>query len=470
MDAKILVNLLKQLAAALDYAHERGIIHRDLKPQNIMITKSMQLKILDFGIAKVFDKHLTKTGVFLGTPSYSSPEQIKASSVDYRSDIFSFGVLTYEVLTGESPFFGPSVNKTLYNIAYKPPNLLGLMDTYPQSADRLRTVYEKVMQKDPNSRHQKAGEFADELAQALLETDTQPVDGRIQVLSQNVAVKTGGESNQSDDSMSDTFQASPEHLESEPLADKPSVRAHGVPQPTLRMEFNPVKTDDLPSAGFDDRGKAVELLNADEMPAPKREEDAATQEPYGDHSHGDHRSDSASDRPGIHRDSTPATREPEMVDHANHTRQVEPISSAVGSFENLEFEYHRPVSPPSKSFSTRSNRKIQWAIWLSLAAAAMVIGSALFLVGDKTHDDAKKRESVRQSHLKTLVGTLEHSPLAAEIRRIRGHRITFEFRFREPPPVQIERAFVAVTINGAKQPDIPLTKTGLSWTATVQGC
>ena len=88
LDIDTKIHIIAQVADALDYAHERGIIHRDIKPQNVMVTRDHIAKIMDFGIAKIGDEHMTKTGFFVGTPSYSSPEQIAGEKVDYRSDIF----------------------------------------------------------------------------------------------------------------------------------------------------------------------------------------------------------------------------------------------------------------------------------------------------------------------------------------------------------------------------------------------
>ena len=94
---------------ALQYAHEHGVVHRDIKPSNIMLLPHEKVKIMDFGIARMrASDHRTSTGLVLGTPKYMSPEQVSGSPVDHRSDIFSLGVVLYEMVTGQLPFTGDS--------------------------------------------------------------------------------------------------------------------------------------------------------------------------------------------------------------------------------------------------------------------------------------------------------------------------------------------------------------------------
>ena len=109
-----------QAAEGIAAAHEKGIIHRDIKPENIMLTKSGNVKIMDFGLAKRNDpseaSRLTRTGTTLGTVGYMSPEQVQGQDVDHRSDIFSLGVVLYEMLSGESPFKGIHETAIMYEI------------------------------------------------------------------------------------------------------------------------------------------------------------------------------------------------------------------------------------------------------------------------------------------------------------------------------------------------------------------
>ena len=103
-DARLVLDILAQTAAALDYAHKRGIVHRDIKPANIMIHERSVAKVTDFGVARIQSHQMTQAGSMVGTPNYMSPEQIQGKPVDGRSDQFSLAVIAYELLSGEKPF------------------------------------------------------------------------------------------------------------------------------------------------------------------------------------------------------------------------------------------------------------------------------------------------------------------------------------------------------------------------------
>ncbi len=110
--------IISEVTAALKYAHSQGVVHRDIKPGNIMLLEDGRVKVTDFGIARVVDSTQPRTGIILGTPSYMSPEQVAGKEVDGRSDLFSMGVVFYELLTGIKPFKGENISATLYAVTH----------------------------------------------------------------------------------------------------------------------------------------------------------------------------------------------------------------------------------------------------------------------------------------------------------------------------------------------------------------
>jgi eukaryotic-like serine/threonine-protein kinase len=156
------LDIVGQVADALGYAHERGVVHRDIKPANIMILRGGQVKIMDFGIARLWISDVkTQTGMLLGSPKYMSPEQAMGSGVDRRSDIFSLGVVLYEALTGNPPFAGKDVTQLLYNVStVMPPPPSTINRAVPEMVD---LVIAKALAKDPADRYQSAAEMQADL-------------------------------------------------------------------------------------------------------------------------------------------------------------------------------------------------------------------------------------------------------------------------------------------------------------------
>jgi serine/threonine-protein kinase len=152
------LEIVAKVADALDYAHKQGIVHRDIKPANIMLLESGEVKVTDFGIARIVSSSQTKTGVVMGSPSYMSPEQIAGKKVDGRSDLFSLGVVLYELLTAERPFQGDSIATIMFQITSSPPP--PVTNFVPKLPPIFQKLVEKALAKDSAQRFQTGEELA----------------------------------------------------------------------------------------------------------------------------------------------------------------------------------------------------------------------------------------------------------------------------------------------------------------------
>jgi serine/threonine-protein kinase len=155
-----------QVAEGLQYAHERQIIHRDIKPANIMVLHEGLVKITDFGIARMRNNEVkTMTGMILGSPKYMSPEQVSGKRADTRSDIFSLGVVIYEMLTGTSPFVADNIHGVMYQtMNFNPPAPKTLNPDLP---DVLNFIIAKALAKNLDDRYQKSNDLAHDLREAM---------------------------------------------------------------------------------------------------------------------------------------------------------------------------------------------------------------------------------------------------------------------------------------------------------------
>jgi serine/threonine-protein kinase len=156
------VSIAAQVAEGLAFAHERGVVHRDIKPGNIMIVPGKPVKITDFGIARMrATASLTQTGTMLGSPKYMSPEQVLGKRADHQSDIFSLGVILYEMLAGVPPFSGDSVTAVMYQIAhFAPPAPSAVRREVGEALDQ---IVAKMLAKPIEERYQSAADVARDL-------------------------------------------------------------------------------------------------------------------------------------------------------------------------------------------------------------------------------------------------------------------------------------------------------------------
>jgi len=163
-DPRITLPIILQLLAGLGHAHESGIIHRDIKPSNVFLPRNRPAKIMDFGVARLVGG-LTTAGMVVGTPNYMSPEQVGSRPLDGRSDLFSAGLILYELVTGEKAYQADSVVSILYKIAHEDPDL-SLIPRGPQW-ERLRGVLKNSLAHDPDDRYPDARAMSLDLAAAL---------------------------------------------------------------------------------------------------------------------------------------------------------------------------------------------------------------------------------------------------------------------------------------------------------------
>jgi serine/threonine-protein kinase len=173
----VAVEWITQLLRGLDYAHARGVVHRDIKPANLLITREAQVKVTDFGVARIESSTLTQTGSMIGTPSYMSPEQFRGEAIDGRSDVFSAGIVLYQLLTGTRPFVGSAstvMQKILNEMPVNPSRI------NPRLCQPFDEVVFRALAKRPAERYASAQVFLEALHAAYrssLAGETRPSDG-----------------------------------------------------------------------------------------------------------------------------------------------------------------------------------------------------------------------------------------------------------------------------------------------------
>ncbi len=183
------VELMRQICAGLDYAHRRGVIHRDVKPANVMVDEEGTVYITDFGLAKVLESssELTATGTIMGTPFYMAPEQSIGNKVDGRSDIYSAGVILYEMVTGKRPFDAETPMAVVLAHIHDPFPLPQTIN--PRVPIEMQRVILKAMAKEPDDRYQTAKEMSEALAEVMKQLKIDANAGTLEMLASEVREK-----------------------------------------------------------------------------------------------------------------------------------------------------------------------------------------------------------------------------------------------------------------------------------------
>jgi TonB family protein len=164
---EVVIGFVSQIASAIDYAHSEGVVHRDIKPSNVIVYGGEKVKVTDFGIAKLMDADVTHSGLMMGTPSYMSPEQAMGEDLDGSTDIFSLGVVAFEMLSGQQPFPGNNVTSILYKLVHSDPVQPDDLEVLGLLPDKWHEVFFRVLAKNPTERYPTAAAFVQQLELCL---------------------------------------------------------------------------------------------------------------------------------------------------------------------------------------------------------------------------------------------------------------------------------------------------------------
>jgi len=241
LPVKEAVDITLQLCNALSWAHQNNVVHRDVKPENVQILPGGHVKLTDFGIARIMSEpSITANGQVFGTPSYMSPEQVSGKQIDGRSDIFSLGVVLYEMLTGQKPFSGDTVVTITYNIMNSEPA------PPPGVPPYLADIVKKAMAKDPNMRFQTIDEMAEELKNEPPSGNAVYTDPFGAALPSNPSPSYGGQMPTGYSPPPATYSPSPygpgQQAAPDPFASVPPAQATPMPPPPPRSQILSAET------------------------------------------------------------------------------------------------------------------------------------------------------------------------------------------------------------------------------------
>jgi serine/threonine protein kinase len=250
------LSVIKQVAKALAYAHKRKIIHRDLKPSNILIDKDGQTFLTDFGIAKIASTtQFTSTGALIGTPAYMSPEQCKGTELTHVSDLYSLGIILYEMLTGDVPFESETPLSVLQKHITEPvPSLYEHRLDLPSSFEKIIST---ALAKEPEDRFQTATEISKALAQAIDEAEIveEPTKEEKAPVDTTMKPTVVMEEDEITDATIEPTVVMEEESETqpEPVKEEPPLKVEKTPEPAKRKEEKPVKKREAEAVSLKDR-------------------------------------------------------------------------------------------------------------------------------------------------------------------------------------------------------------------------
>ncbi|MCP3962814.1 MAG: protein kinase [bacterium] len=257
-DPRFTIDIVAQIAEGIGYAHSKGVVHRDIKPANIILTADKQAKITDFGIARVETSNLTMEGQLLGTPNYMAPEQIQGKEVDHRADIFSLGVMLYELVTGQKPFAADNLTAVTHRIVFEPfmpPDQI--VQGLPPG---ITAVLDRALAKDPAARYDRGVEMANDLRAILDPASAPPPAART-----GSFLEAGPPAAQPMTTADGTVVATPQGTVAPPVATQPAD-PHMTPQPLAQPPAAPQQV--LPPVVFPQEAAGPDT--PDVPPAPGR--------------------------------------------------------------------------------------------------------------------------------------------------------------------------------------------------------